>query len=147
MSHGYLNLNWPSVGDKDCLPYCFYIQSGLHRINVNWPSIKYSKQFLCWMSHGYLNLNWPSVGDKDCLPYCFYIQSGLHRINANWPSIKYSKKFLCWMSNGQLITPQYWWGRAGPSSFCCTLLYIPVLWKESRSNMLLLYSTLHPSKP
>ena len=21
------------------------------------------------------------------------------------------------------ITPQYWWGRAGPSSFCCTLLY------------------------
>ena len=21
------------------------------------------------------------------------------------------------------FTPQYWWGRAGPSSFCCTLLY------------------------
>ena len=83
----YLNLIWPSVGDKDCLPYCFYIQSGLHRINVNWPSIKYSKQFICWMSHGHLNINWPSFHqwtkentEKQCRKYA---SSSLHEIRPN----------------------------------------------------------------
>merc|ERR1712015_202643 len=43
------------------------------------------------------------------------------------------------------ITSQYCGRRAGPTCYCCTVHYTPVLGRESRSNMLLLYCTLHPS--
>ena len=42
------------------------------------------------------------------------------------------------------FTPPYCGRRAGPTCYCCTVHYTPVLVRKSRSLKLLLYSTLHP---
>merc|ERR1711953_1613549 len=43
------------------------------------------------------------------------------------------------------FTPRYCGRRAGPTYYCCTVHYTPVLVRKSRSLKLLLYCTLHPS--